>query len=113
MTHADMWTFQTRLTDQNPDVTGFSVEATDGHIGNIDEASYDVGASCLVVDTGWWIFGKKRMIPAGAIDAIDLEERKVYLRLTKDQIKEAPDYEATKRDDSEYRRRHDDYYARW
>jgi hypothetical protein len=47
-----------------PDLTGYDVEATDGHIGKIDEATMAEGATCLVVDTGFWIFGKKRMLPA-------------------------------------------------
>ena len=58
-----------------PDLTGFDVEATDGHIGKIDEATMAEGSTCLVVDTGFWIFGKKRMIPAGVVRAIDADER--------------------------------------
>src|SRR5436853_5100587 len=50
-----------------PDLTGFDVEATDGHIGKIDEATMKEDAACLVVDTGFWIFGKKRMLPAGVV----------------------------------------------
>jgi hypothetical protein len=46
------------------DLVGFDVEATDGNIGKIDEATYDVGGSYVVVDTGPWIFGKKVMLPA-------------------------------------------------
>ena len=34
------------------DLVGYKVEATDGHIGSIDQASYDVGEASLVVDTG-------------------------------------------------------------
>jgi hypothetical protein len=78
---------------QDTDVTGFDVEATDGQIGKVDEATYESGGSYLVVDTGFWIFGKKRMIPAGLVDRVDPDERKVYLRATKDDIKNAPDYD--------------------
>ena len=41
------------------DVAGYSVEALDGGIGKVDEATYDVGSSYIVVDTGPWILGKK------------------------------------------------------
>jgi len=75
------------------DLTGFDVEASDGHIGKVDEATYEDGSSCLVVDTGFWIFGKKRMIPAGVVEQLNPEERKVFVSLTKDQIKNAPDYD--------------------
>ncbi len=46
--------------------------------------------SYLVVDTGPWIFGKKVLLPASVIQRIDLDDKKVYVRLTKDQIKAAP-----------------------
>src|SRR6476659_7738554 len=65
-----------------PDVTGFDVEASDGHIGKVDEATMAPGATCLVVDTGFWIFGKKRMIPAGVIRAVDVDEKKVVVSMT-------------------------------
>ena len=79
---------------QLPDVTGYDVEATDGHIGKVDEATNEPQSSCLVVDTGFWIFGKKRMIPAGVVQRIDPDEKKVFVGMTKDQIKDAPDYDA-------------------
>ena len=47
----DVWTYRTGLGDTT-DLEGFDVHATDGDIGNIDEATYDVGASYVVVDTG-------------------------------------------------------------
>ena len=81
-------------TNKMPDLTGFDVEATDGSIGKVDEASYQAASSCLVVDTGFWIFGKKRMIPAGVIQRVDPDDEKIYVSMTKDQIKGAPDYDA-------------------
>jgi hypothetical protein len=77
-----------------PDVTGYDVEASDGHIGKIDEATYEESSSCLIVDTGFWIFGKKRMIPAGVVQGVDAEAKKVFVDMTKEQIKNAPDYDA-------------------
>src|SRR4051812_46856436 len=73
-----------------PDLTGFDVEATDGHIGKIDEATMAAGATCLVVDTGFWIFGHKRMLPGGVVRAVDVDERKVFVDMSKDEIKGAP-----------------------
>jgi hypothetical protein len=111
MTYSEMWSF--REAETAPEVTGFDVEATDGHIGKVDDASYDLGSSCLVVDTGFWIFGKKRMIPAGTIESIDLDKKQIFLRLTKDQVKDAPDYDEAKRDSEDHRRSMDEYYSRW
>jgi hypothetical protein len=107
----ELWTFQTFEIPSPPDVTGFEVEASDGHIGKIDDATYDVGSGCIVVDTGFWIFGKKRMIPAGAMTSVDLDAQQVRVNLTKDQIKAAPDYDAERRDDDEYRRGVGDHYG--
>ncbi|HXH33677.1 MAG TPA: PRC-barrel domain containing protein, partial [Plantibacter sp.] len=61
------------------DLIGYSVEATDGGIGKVDEATNEVGSSYIVVDTGPWIFGKKRMLPAGVIDRVDRDDEKVYV----------------------------------
>ena len=95
-----------------PDVTGYEVEATDGGIGKVDEATTEAEASCIVVDTGFWIFGKKRMIPAGVVQRIDEDEKKIYVGMTKDQIKNAPDYDADKHatDTTGYHQEVGDYY---
>jgi hypothetical protein len=92
------------------EIEGFDVEATDGDIGKIDEANDEVGASYIVVDTGPWIFGRKVVLPAGAIDRIDLENRKVRVRLTKDQIKNSPEFEGEEYRQERYRTRLGDYY---
>ena len=86
----ELWTYNEDLK-QITDLNGFDVAALDGDIGEIDDATYDVGSSYIVVDTGPWIFGKKVLIPASALVRADLDERKVYLRLTKDQIKASPE----------------------
>jgi hypothetical protein len=107
---ASTWDYSDTTWSQTSDFVGYDVEATDGSIGSIDEASNEAGSSYVVVDTGFWIFGKKRLIPAGAITAVDHERRVVHVSMTKDAIKDAPDYDATDWDD-ESRRRHDDYYT--
>jgi hypothetical protein len=107
----ELWTFRIYETEPPPDVSGWDVEATDGHIGKVDEATYEAGMGCIVVDTGFWIFGKKRMIPAGSISSIDLDAQRVKVNLTKDQIKSAPDFEAERRDEDDYRRGISDYYS--
>ena len=86
----ELWTYNEDLKDIT-DLDGFDVAALDGDIGEVDDATYDVGSSYIVVDTGPWIFGKKVLIPASAIVRADLDNRKVFLRLTKDQIKASPE----------------------
>ena len=77
--------------DEIANLEGFGVAALDGDIGKIDDATYDVGSSYIVVDTGPWIFGKKVLIPAATVVRVDLDSRKVFLMLTKDQIKDSPE----------------------
>ncbi|MFE4254553.1 PRC-barrel domain-containing protein [Streptomyces sp. NPDC056910] len=81
---------------QNADLTGYKVEATDGHIGKVDKHSNDVGAQYIVVDTGVWIFGKDVLLPAGTITGIDAEATTIQVALTKGQIKRAPEFDKDK-----------------
>ena len=101
---------ETGLTGDELDVTGYPIAAVDGDIGHVDEATYEVGSSDLVVDTGPWIFGRKVLLPAGVVERVDTVEHKVYVDRTKDQIKAAPECDQTV-DDAQYRERLGGYYA--
>ena|SRR5436190_15773938 len=92
MAMGDIWTYRSDAWG-GIDLTGFGVEAIDGGIGKIDDATYDVGSSYIVVDTGPWIFGKKVMLPAGVIDRVDADDEKVSVDGTKDEIKDAPEFD--------------------
>ena len=107
----DMWTF-TVETAPNIDLTGFKVETTDGEIGKVDEATRDVGGSFLVVDTGPWIFGKKVMIPAGLVRDIDPDAQTIFVNRTKDEIKNAPEFDEQRYRDQAYRDELGGYYSR-
>ena len=92
------------------DVAGYRVEASDGHIGEVDEAVYDEGSGRLIVDTGFWIFGKRRMIPAGLVVRVD-DARTVHLACPKATVKDAPDYDAERADSPEHRTEVADAFA--
>ena len=98
-------------TYQQTDLTGFKVEATDGSIGKIDEDTYEVGGDFIVVDTGPWILGKKVMLPAGVIERIDPDEDKVFVSRSKEQIKNAPEFDEAHFRDSGYRDQLGGYYS--
>jgi uncharacterized protein YifN (PemK superfamily) len=78
------------------DLTGYKVEATDGSIGKVDKHSDEVDSAYLVVDTGVWIFGKHVLLPAGTVQRVDQTERKIHVALTKDQIKDSPEFDKDK-----------------
>src|SRR6476659_1487799 len=75
----DLWTYNESL-DRPKTLDDFDAVALDGDIGKIDEATYDVGASYIVVDTGPWIFGRKVVIPARAVVRLDIPNEKIFLR---------------------------------
>ena len=110
MSSVDMWTY-TSSPATGTDLTGYSVEARDGGIGKVDEATYEAGSSFVVVDTGPWIFGKKVMIPAGAIQSVDPDTETVFVSYTKDEIKDSPEYDDMKRDDNAFRDDLGTYYG--
>ena len=89
-TEHDIWTYGIDVGDVRG-IAGYSVEALDGGIGKIDEATNEVGMASIVVDTGPWIFGRKVILPAGVIERVDREDECVYVSRTKEQIKNAPE----------------------
>jgi len=111
----DPWTYRADagVSAGQMDLVGFDVEATDGSIGKIDEATYDVGSSFVVVDTGPWIFGSKVMLPAGTVRRVDRNDRKVYVFRSKDEIKSAPKFEKDAYRDRAYRDRLADHYRKF
>jgi len=97
--------------DISGDMVGYSVEALDGSIGKVDEATHEAGSSYIVVDTGPWIFGKKVLLPAGVVSRVDWEGRSVAVNRTKDQIKNSPEFDDSTYRDSTYRDELGSYYG--
>ncbi|MFJ9523171.1 PRC-barrel domain containing protein [Kitasatospora sp. NPDC101801] len=108
-----LWGYQgTEGYAAGTDLTGYRVEATDGHIGKIDKHTEDVDSAHIVVDTGPWIFGREVLLPAGTLSRIDTVEETVWINRTKDEIKNSPEYTQIEHTcDHEYRDRLDGYYG--
>ena len=107
---SNLWTYREGTMGNGNDVVGYEVEAIDGSIGKIDSSTTEADSAHVVVDTGWWIFGNKRLIPAGTIVSDDHRDHKVMLQMTKDQIKSAPDFDETVAPTPADRGIYDDYY---
>jgi hypothetical protein len=103
MTTPDLWTYRDQFTADEIDLVGYKVEAIDGSIGKIDEATYEIGGSYIVVDTGPWIFGKRVLLPAGVIDRVDQADEMIFVNRTKDEIKNSPEFDDTRYRDEAYR----------
>ena len=110
-TMTDIWTYRDQASWANTDIVGYKVEAIDGEIGSIDQASYDVGRSWMVVDTGPWIFGKKVLLPAGVIDRVDVDDERVHVHRTKDEIENAPEFDESRFSDEGYHSEVGTYYG--
>ena len=111
----DVWmyrdpTLATSLNKQR--IVGYDVESIDGSIGKIDDASFDTDIGHIVVDTGPWIFGKKVMLPVGVLRNVDHENEKVFVNRTKDEIKNAVEFDDSFRNDEKYRTELGTYYGR-
>jgi hypothetical protein len=117
---SDLWTYREEVRRgkaglgtgvESLDLTEFSAEATDGEVGKIDEATYEMGGSFIVVDTGPVVLGKKVMIPAGLVRTVDDVAQKVHVDLTKDEIENAPELDAERVRDEGYRAELGRYYG--
>ena len=76
-------------------VTGYHIEATYGDVGHvedfiIDDETWEI--RYMVVDTRNWLPGKKVLIAPRWIDRVSWNDSKVYVSLSREAIKNAPEY---------------------
>ena len=86
-------------------VTGYHVEATDGDIGHVDGFVLDDetwAIRYIEVATRNWFPGKKVLVSPEWIEGVSWEESKVRIALTREAVKEAPEYLLTKPMTREY-----------
>ncbi|MDP9259154.1 MAG: PRC-barrel domain-containing protein [Actinomycetota bacterium] len=76
-----------------PNYAGYKVVANDGEIGHVDSFAIAPDESHIVVDTGGWLFGRMSLIPAAAVRVVNDESQTIQVDLTKQQIKDAPEYD--------------------
>ena len=90
---ADLWTFGAVAPEgsEKSDIVGYKVVAMDDDdAGRVIEAIYEPGSSCIVVETGPWLLGRRVVIPAALVRSMDEVERTITVSLTQGQIKAAP-----------------------
>jgi hypothetical protein len=112
LVYSDTWIYREEAGYQSDvDLVGFSVEALDGSIGKIDQATSETSMNYVVVDTGPWIFGQKVLLPAGTITSVDYENESVAVNRTKDEIKNAPPFDEATYQESSYHDELGTYYG--
>ena len=91
---ASVWQYRESMafSANSVDVSGFEVVGPDGSIGTVDKASNDVRVNYIIVDAGDWLSGRQVILPAGTVERIDPSARKVIIDRTKDDIRNAPEF---------------------
>ena len=94
-------------------VTGYHIEAVDGEIGHVhgfilDEESWAI--RYIVVSTSDWWPGKEVLISPAWIKKISWGESKLYTALTREAIKDAPEYIESRKITRDYE---DDLYVHY
>jgi len=89
---AQLWSFPDGTLGPDDSVKGFQVEATDGHAGKVSWACYAAGESYLVVSHLHHLHESHHVVPAGAVEMINTDERSLSLRLSREEIDELPEH---------------------
>lgn len=114
---SNLWDYRTRVWDYrestwtvDSDLVGYDVEVPEGRIGTVLRAVTDALGAYLVVDTSG-VFGGRRLIPAGAVGALDHDRRLVRVALTTQQLRDAPDHVSDQWNEA-VRAAHSGYYGK-
>ena len=76
-------------------VSGYHIQATDGEIGHVEDFVIDDetwAIRYLVVDTKNWWPGKKVLVSPQWIAQVSWEDSKVFVNLSRDTIKQSPEF---------------------
>ena len=95
------------------EATGYSIHASDGELGHIDDFLVDESVWAIryvVISRSWWA-GKKVIISPEWIERVSWEERKVFVSLTRETIKDAPDWDDAQPISRAFEQRLHDYYG--
>ena len=77
------------------DVSGHHIQAADGEIGHVEDFIIDDetwAIRYLVIDTQNWWPGKKALVSPRWIERVSWNESKVFVNLTRETIKQSPEY---------------------
>jgi hypothetical protein len=97
------------------EVRGYHIQGTDSAIGHVvdfvvDDETWEI--HYLAIDTSNWWLGKKVLIAPSWAQRIDWDEQKVYVDLSRETIKDSPEWNENEGVNREYEARLYDYYGR-
>ena len=105
---ADLYPNYKRDIFNNNDIINFPVyDYSDEKIGSVHDIIVDETGRFryLVIDTGFWIFGKKVLLPIGRASVSYSQERIYAKGLTKEQAEDLPEYDEDMTIDRDYEER--------
>ncbi len=97
------------------DVSGHHIQALDGELGHVEDFLIDTeswSVRYLVIDTSNWIGGKTVVVAPEWVRRVDWKDRLIHIDLTREGIKESPEYDPTVEMTREYEDRLYRYYRR-
>lgn len=97
------------------EVDGYGIQALDDDLGSVKDVIVDTdtwGVAYFVIDTRRWLPGRRVLISPDWVDHISWADQKLHVRLTKDQVKNSPEYDPSQPINQSYRERLHDYYGR-
>jgi hypothetical protein len=97
------------------EVTDYHIQASDDEIGHVEDFVVDDETWTLryiAVDTRNWLPGRKVLVSPQWATQVDWAERKLWIDLTTDNIKNSPEYDPTAPINRGYERTLYDYYGR-
>jgi hypothetical protein len=95
-THASSTSSDSHLRSSNA-VTGHHIEATDGHIGHVEDLlvdDYTWAIRYLIVNTGSWLDGHRVLLAPKWIKDVSWSEVRVSVDLTRQAVTDSPPYES-------------------
>jgi uncharacterized protein (TIGR02271 family) len=102
---ADLYPDYKRDIFNGEDIKGFSVyDYSNDKIGSVHDIIVDETGRFryLVIDTGFWIFGKKVLLPVGRA-SVDYSQKRIYAQgLSKEQAETLPEYDEDMTIDYDY-----------
>lgn len=78
------------------EVIGYAILATDGSIGEVDDFVFDDenwAIRSMIVDTRKWLPGRHVLVSPGQIDRVSWGDREVYVKMTREAVKNSPEYD--------------------
>jgi uncharacterized protein YrrD len=97
-------------------VLGYHIAASDGEMGHVDDLIFESPGwhiRYLVVDTRNWLPGRKVLLaPEWKVESFSWSDRTLPVDLTREQIKNSPEFDPSKPIDRDYEVRLHEFYGR-